>query len=1118
MRVFAHLENPFRTAPFNIVKGRVIATTPPTLTGNSIAQLLTVASEKTAKYEWIAAAQTYEEALAQHDSQTNPRETASMEELVAKCYFKGAFQSKNHQDFLRLMQLAETNHNNAVALYNLAGAPGVSRACKARALFSTYWLEEDRREKSSTIEQCIRLSDEAIKTLEAEHEKKTLAETYLDELTYLMEAFWLANEWEELEEAFEKGVETGMKAVDVFREIDEPQGYLETLNLTVRFLTNVAFYAAGPATLQERQAKVEVLVARAVELSEKVRTSYAKTLAVEASALSFHFLRGDRAKALGLFEAAASEAQSVKDSYLTGRLLTLAAVNAFWAALAEDDIGERRALLERESRLASSAVEKLKVSMQVPMLAEAYFWIAEAHNYLALNVEGQVEKKILQLRKAEHTAREGIELSQAYDKWAPTHTLAKALYFLSTLEKTDQERMRLLKEALPIREKIVQAVDQRENPQSWDRGVMRNWLALVKAELSRVEQDPQTRIGLMEGATRDLQECIDFCVNWAKTPDYFRAIANYLEGYGDILLELYRLTRKSDSSSKAINTYEDAILFLEKSGRTVPVAPIAWKIARVHDTIGDYKKSSVAFNRAAEGYRAAARKIPGSAPVFQELASYMDSWTLIERARVYHGIGEYSLASENYAKAANILHGSTTWSHLSKHYSACSLLETGEVFSSHEKLEQALETFGEARREFQEAKADLERALAKGPGAQEHRELADWIKITEGREKYSTGREELEEAKVLDRKGDEEGSLGKYTSAAESFRGLLSSLEQTRGELDTLALFCEAWVTMKQAERKASPEQYAKAAEIFVKARDSATSEKFGHLALGNSFICRALEAGTQFRLSQDTSLYSEVKKNLSTAAEYYEHGSFENAAEWTHATQRLFDALVYLADAEVEREPKKKTEFFHLAEKHLELAGRLYDAAGFPKKRDEATRQLKKVREEKEILLTPIEALAQNPAVSGVSVAPVTLVRDQALGLERFDEANVVGNLDVHQKEVEVGTNITFNLEMANVGKTPATLLKLANVSPEGLELDREKSLHRTENGSIDMKGKRLEYLKTHEVKLVLKTLRKGAFELKPKVFFVDERGNYKSYEFEPASVIVRELGIKGWIKGPSK
>ena len=43
----------------------------------------------------------------------------------------------------------------------------------------------------------------------------------------------------------------------------------------------------------------------------------------------------------------------------------------------------------------------------------------------------------------------------------------------------------------------------------------------------------------------------------------------------------------------------------------------------------------------------------------------------------------------------------------------------------------------------------------------------------------------------------------------------------------------------------------------------------------------------------------------------------------------------------------------------------------------------------------------------------------------------------------------------------------------------------------------------------------RPSARQLKPRKSYLDENGKYRSYEPEPVSVIVRELGIKGWLKG---
>jgi hypothetical protein len=64
-------------------------------------------------------------------------------------------------------------------------------------------------------------------------------------------------------------------------------------------------------------------------------------------------------------------------------------------------------------------------------------------------------------------------------------------------------------------------------------------------------------------------------------------------------------------------------------------------------------------------------------------------------------------------------------------------------------------------------------------------------------------------------------------------------------------------------------------------------------------------------------------------------------------------------------------------------------------------------------------------------------------------------------------------------------------------------------------MKGKRLDPLKTEEVRLVLKPKVQGAFPLKPRILYLDENGKAKSYEPKPIIITVKELGIKGWLKG---
>jgi hypothetical protein len=1079
--------------------------------------LLAEASKRSHNFEWVGAADLLAEALEKLDPTKRALETGRISELLAKAHFNAAFQSKRRDEFRQKMQLAEAAYWRACAAYETAGSGALATVSRARGLFASFWLEGKTVDKSILL-KCLELSEEAAGIFERNGETQHLAETHKDVLTYLLQQFWLCSEWKELNGTLEKGIEQGKKAIAEFSALHQDENLLESLNQTVEFLTFVAFFASEQGRFREREKYAETLVAQAAEISKRIGSSYGDSIAHETAARVEHFFKGSRTKALEFFEAAITSAERVQDSHRTGRLLSEAAIDAFWMAVQAEDIEERRALFERAALLSSRATKSLELSSHLSLLAYSYSWRAECETYLGVSVENEVERKKERLQKSIAISRTGLEISQGIGPvWGLGHSLSKALYFLSVLTTDMDEKRQLLGEALPIREAIVKRIEKLE-PQSWDNGVMRNYLALIKAELSKIEKNPQTRIELLKGATSQMQRCVDLCTIWSVTPDNKSALAEYMEWYGDILLQLHELEPDDQTSKRALRVYEDTINIVIEAGLVGPIGPIRWKIAKTQDARGNYELASDTFKRAAEDYRAAAAKIPGLASAFMQIASYMDAWAFIEGARVRHDAEQYSLASENYAKAASSLETTEHWKHLSRHYLACSMLEAGEALSRQERPEEAVESLSAAEKSFRGTALDLQHHLKGRIATEEGRELTHWIEVAEGREKYSRGRRDLEEARVHDRKGDEEESSRKYLSASVTFQGLLEEAPnpQTKSELQTLALFCEAWAKMKEAEVKASPELYSNASESFIKARGVANSKKSQLQALANAAICKALVSGTKFRLTQDTNLYSEIKKQMQAALEYYQQAGFDIAANWTRASQRLFDALTYLANAETEIDSKKKTAFYHLAEKYLDLAAKLYGDSGYPRRRDEALKHLTRVREDRELLLSPVEVLAENPAISGASVSPVSLVRDKAEGLERFEAANVVGNMTISEKDLGVGSDLTLELEMANVGKTAATLMKLENIAPEGLTIDRSKIPHRIEDNYLDMKGRRLEYLKTHEVKISMKAVRKGTFELRPRILFVDEKGNYRSYDFEPTALTVRELGISGWLRGP--
>ncbi len=59
---------------------------------------------------------------------------------------------------------------------------------------------------------------------------------------------------------------------------------------------------------------------------------------------------------------------------------------------------------------------------------------------------------------------------------------------------------------------------------------------------------------------------------------------------------------------------------------------------------------------------------------------------------------------------------------------------------------------------------------------------------------------------------------------------------------------------------------------------------------------------------------------------------------------------------------------------------------------------------------------------------------------------------------------------------------------------------------------------MKTEEIRLVIAPLRKGELQLRPRILYLDEAGHYRSHEPEPVLILVSELGLSGWLKGPAK
>jgi tetratricopeptide (TPR) repeat protein len=152
---------------------------------------------------------------------------------------------------------------------------------------------------------------------------------------------------------------------------------------------------------------------------------------------------------------------------------------------------------------------------------------------------------------------------------------------------------------------------------------------------------------------------------------------------------------------------------------------------------------------------------------------------------------------------------------------------------------------------------------------------------------------------------------------------------------------------------------------------------------------------------------------------------------------------------------------------------------------------------------------------VETLHLAP-TQICEKGPSLESPEHVELLGNVIATPRELKVGESLELEIELTNTRKEGAILLtRILEVVPEGFTLVKKPELYRLEGDCLNMKEKRLDPLRKEEVKLVLTPKIQGTFHLKPKIFYIDASGVEKSYEVKSISITVKELGIKGWLKG---
>ncbi len=1086
-------------------------------------EILNQARKREKEYDWTQAAELYEKALGMVGEGEFSKK-GEIRERFAYCLYRGAVQAQTQKEFKSGMLKAVEAYEKAAEVLEKVGR-AKSLYCKAMALYASSWTHLDASSRKGVLDDSRKLMKETIKAFEEAGDRLGYGKACNDLLVCLFDRHDSEWDWTETKRCLEEAMEYGQNALSALSKVED-EGEL------ARAYTIIGLHStwAGRGYLGEEKRDEFIQTSlsyaeKALELSKKTEDAYLIAWSNVLAGLANFEFTGDLELSLKHAEEGLQRAKKTRDRFLIGGTSQKLATITTWMIITEEDPDKMREGYERVTRYAEDAVHNLLTVYRHDWLPYAYLWYGESYYFLAGEVETDPKERRNLLERAIEVEREGLkyaEQSGAPNIFSVHHGLSKALYSLSKMETRSAAKGRLLEDSLEHREKNIAISEQALSPSDyWQHGHIQNYAALIKAELATIEADEAKKRKFIEEAVSHMERCIELCTKWTSInpgAGVFAAVGWYYGWFGGVLNQLYSLTREEETLEKAVKVYQDTVETYRKAELPTRVAEAYWHAARLYDQLREHTKADRNFQSASKNYKLAAEKVPQLKKFYMDHALYMQAWSEIEKAKHHHLEEKYGQAKEHYEKAANLHELTQRWNYLSPNYSALALMEEAEDLSRREQTEEAKDLFQQAANLFAQARGSI-KARQEEIEVTDEKDVATELAEASGvRKDYCLGRIALEEAKILDRKGDHAASSRKYGSAAERFQKATEAMEadSDRQELRPIVYLCRAWKTMTRAEAEASPDMYEEASKLFEEAKEHSLDEKAKMLSLGHSRFCRALAAGTRFEDTRDLSLYSTAKQHLEAAANYYLKAGFKNASEYARATQRLFDAYMYSHKADTETDLKKKAELYRIAGKFLQASAGSFMKAKHPEKSEAVQRLLESVREEQQ-LVTSLTGVLHAPTATSTttSFTTPTPTHEQAVGLERFEHADVQANLILRAKEMRVGEDMRLAIEVVNAGKAPALLIKVDEIVPEGFEIKAVPEMYTFEDSYLNMKGKRLNPLKTEDVRVVVKPRSKGTHVIKPRILYIDETGKYKSHEPEPVTIIVKELGIRGWVKG---
>jgi tetratricopeptide (TPR) repeat protein len=535
--------------------------------------ILGEAEQREKENDWIAAAKLYENCLNLTPRNNDSLTEGELRKKIGFCHRRAAMQAGTSEIFSECMTSAMEAYSKAAKLYEESKSEQAEAfRCLAIAYYIKYWLASTSIEKKELLDKYHETKTRVFRLYEEAHNEEELGKAYNELLLCLCESdsdrATLEWDWSKRNRMITEALSYGEQAINIFSQSADNHELAKAYALTGKLYETARHLSEREDKKKEYGQKSLNHLQKALELCRKADDHYLSSLVDIWLGISTFDWEGNLPASLAYFEEAMLRTTKMRNRYLMGHAAHCLAYVAYWMSVIEQDQDKRRQGLKNAIKHEEEALKYFTASSYVPVS----FWILPDSYSALAQEEVHLETKLDLLEKAAKTGRETLNYAKdsgyfPRPDWGVYHGLSKALCNLSTLKTRKDEKRLLCEEALEYREESVRIAEQATPFDHWNKGVFRNYQALVYAELAALEADKSKKQELLERAVQSMQNSLDSCLKRLKIspkPSLYVTVGRYHENYARILSKLYSLTGDPTNLRKAVGVYKGAIEAYDK--------------------------------------------------------------------------------------------------------------------------------------------------------------------------------------------------------------------------------------------------------------------------------------------------------------------------------------------------------------------------------------------------------------------------------------------------------------------------------------------------------------------------------------------------------------------------